>query len=229
MIVGLIGPGGEGGTFLDWTLHYLAGDLYIINCVTGRLRNTVTGIVKQEIVTNPIKNDGTAHNHRKTHPTEQLIQRCIDEYNLIDDKEINIRSMYIVPSEESYINGKRSYTKIVSDIANEYTEMKLIHFIFPNQHIEDLVQRIARISKNTESISDIRNRVNAESFKDDKIVNKPNVRSLNIDNMFDNLDSDIHEIFNWLSLSINEERYRNWLTVYRQWQNAQNFCTTIQN
>jgi hypothetical protein len=229
MIVGLIGPGFEGGTFLDWTLHYLTGDLYVINCVYGRLENTVTGIIKREIVTNPIKNDGTAHNHRKTHPTEQLIQRCIDEYNLIDDKEINIRSIYIVPSDESYLNGKRPYTKIVSDIADKYTEIKLIHFIFPNQHIEDLVQRTAKISKNTESISDIRNRVNAESFKDDKIVNKPNVYSLNIDNMFYNLDSDIHGIFNWLSLPINEERYRNWLAVYKQWQIAQNFCTTTQN
>lgn len=229
MIVGSIGPGGEGGTFLDWTLHYLSGDPYIKYVYVDRIAKTFVDIVKQDILLNPIKSNGTAHNHRKSHPTEQSIKLCIDNYNLIDDKEINIYSMYIVPSVESYVSGIRSYTDIVRDIADRYKEMKLIHFVYPSQNIENLVKRMLIIPGSVETISEIRQRVNAESIVANKIVNRPNVYSLSIDNMFYNLDLEIRKIFNWLSLPINEERYNSWLDVYKQWQFAQNFYTTIQN
>ena len=227
MIVGLIGPGGEGGTFLDWTLHYLVGDKYVKVVSVNRITKTLTGIFKLDIVLNPIKPDGTAHNHYKAHPTEYLIQLCIDNFNLIDDTEINIHSMYIVPSADSYANG-RSYTDIVRDTADRYKEIKLIHFIYPDKNIEDLAKRMLKIPNYSEDINSTRRRINAARV-DNKIVDRSNVYSLTIDNMFYNLESEIYKIFNWLELSIKDENYNSWLAVYKQWQLAQNFGTTIEN
>ena len=81
---------------------------------------------------------------------------------------------------------------------------------------------------NNERIEDIRARVTIESNTDNKIIDNPNVYSLDIADMFYNLDTLIHEIFNWLSLTIKEEKYDNWLAVYKEWQLAQKFCTTTQ-
>ena len=227
MIVGLIGPGGEGGTFLDWTLHYLSGDTHANYVLVNRLTKTFEVVFKQEIVSNPIRANGTAHNHRKSHPTEQLIQVCMDQYELIDDNEVTLKSMYIVPSIESYC-GLRSYKDVVSDIAYRYKQLKLIHFIYP-ENIMNLVKRMTKIQGHNETFDDIRNRVNAESIKDDKVVNQPIVYPLNIDDMFYNLDSEIRNICDWLSFTINEERYNSWIDIYKQWQLVQNFCTTIKN
>ena len=225
-IVGIIGPGGEGGTFLDWSLHYLTGDPYVKYVLVDRLENEVLGIRKHYVLFNPITHEGTSHKHCKAHPTEPLIQSCIEMYQTVDDPNINIHTLYIVPSTESYANG-RSYTTFVKQVADTYTEIKLIQFHYPNIFLEDLAVRIkTKMPNNNERIEDIRARVTIESNTDNKIIDNPNVYSLDIADMFYNLDTLIHEIFNWLSLTIKEEKYDNWLAVYKEWQLAQKFCTT---
>jgi len=226
--VGIFGPGGEGGTFLDWSIHYLAGDKYVKWLELDRSTKTFLKVSNKVLLQNPIKLDGTSHYHRKTHPTEELIQKCIDEFNLIVDDNINVHTMNIVPGWASYQG--RSYTKIAMDIAETYNELKLIHFIFPDKFNEDLAQRMyTKIPNQILSIDHIRNNVKKESINDNKVVNKSNVYPLKIDEMFYNLDSEIYQIFDWLSLSIKSDKYNSWLEVYKQWQLAQNFCTTIEN
>lgn len=226
MIVGIFGPGGEGGTFLDWSLHYLVGDRYVKWIELDRTTKTFLKISNRVLLKNPIKPDGTAHYHRKTHPTEELIQKCVDELNLIHDENINMHTMYIVSGRASYEG--RSYTKIINDIAETYTELKLIHFIFPDKFNEDLAHRMYTKSPNQIlSIDHIRNKVKKESLNDNKIVDKLNVYPLLMNKMFYNLDSEIYKIFDWLSLSVNDDKYNSWLEVYKQWQLAQNFYTTI--
>jgi hypothetical protein len=230
-IIGIVGPGGSGGTFLDWTLHYLIGDVNIKQVWVDRKNNKLMAkVLNQKIAQNPIKNDGTAHLHKNTHPTEEHIQICMDQFRLINDEHSNIHTMFIVPGPTSFQNG-RTYTSNVKDIAEKYPEMKIIHLIFPDKSIEDLVQRmytkvLITIQKN---IDTIRQTVKTESANTNKIINKPNIYPLNIDTMFSNLDSEIRKIFDWLELTINEERYNHWIEVYKQWQLAQNFCTTIEN
>jgi len=223
-IVGIIGPGGEGGTFLDWTLHYLSGDSRIKYILVDRYSHRVIKVRSLEMLVNPITSVGNAHKHHKSHPTIKSIQSCIENYHSILDPSINIYTMYIVPDIESYENN--SYTDVVRYVTNTHADLKLIHFIYPDQVIEDLVQRIkTKIPDNTESIEEIQNRVKIESSKDNKIIDKPNVYSLGIEQMFYDLDSVIEKIFDWLKIPINHERYESWLAVYKQWQLAQNFCT----
>jgi hypothetical protein len=227
-VVAIIGSGGEGGTFLDWSLHYLAGDAYVKYVLLDRLFENPPKIITQRILQNPIKDDGTSHRHHKSHPTERLIQSCLDQYSLMNDPNINIHSMYIVPSVESYANG-RTYTDIVRDIAKMHHGMRLIHYIHPDFFLEDLAQRIlTKIPDMTSSIEDIRDRVTAQYTEPNKRLHSENVYPLRIDHMFYNLDVEIHRIFEWLELTINQDKYKDWLVVYKQWQVAQNFCTPLQ-
>ena len=230
-IIGIIGPGGSGGTFLDWTLHYLAGDINLTYVLFHRKHKIFQKVLTQKIVENPIRSDGNSHLHQKTHPTEEVIKICIDNLRANTDENINVYSMFIAPDSESYSNT-RSYTTIVKDIAEKHTEMKLIHFIYSEKSIEDLAQRMLTKIPNLmpkEDFNSLRTKILNESLKANKIINMANIYPLNIDTMFYNLDSEIRKIFNWLSLPINEERYNSWLDVYKQWQLAQNFYTTIQN
>lgn len=228
LVVAIIGPGGEGGTFFDWSLHFLVGDEYVKYVLLDRYYKLAPTIRKMCILSNPIKYDGTSHQHHKSHPTEQLVQTCIDEYSRVNDPMINIHSMYIVPSSESYIND-RTYTDVVRDIAKTHQDMKLIHFVHPDVFLEDLAQRIlTKVPDTTAGIDDIRDRVNAQCLEPNKLIHADNVYPLRIDDMFYNLDSEIHKIFDWLGLTIKQEKYAAWLVVYKKWQLAQNFCTKLQ-
>lgn len=225
LVVATIGPGGEGGTFLDWSMHFLVGDEYVKYVLLDRNYKMAPQIRKMQILSDPIKYDGTSHHHHKAHPTEQLIRVCLDEYARINDPAINIHSMYIVPSSESYVND-RTYTDVVRDISQTYQDMKLIHFIHPDTFLEDLAQRmLTRIPDVTTSIEDIRDRVNAQCLEPNKLVDSDNIYPLRIDDMFYRLDVEIHRIFQWLNLSLKQDKYQDWLVVYKQWQLAQNFCT----
>lgn len=219
-IVGIIGPGGEGGTFLDWTLHYLAGDSFMKYIHVDRFTHEVISVIHHHILKNPITIQGNAHKHKKAHPTEPIVQQCVDLYETIKDPRIKLLTMYIVASQESYDLGG-SYLDFVHRIVNTTTGMKIIQFYHPDEMSDKLVQRIySKIPDNTENFADIESSVRASCSETGKIINNPNVYSLNIETMFSDLDTEIHKIFAWLNLPIDESRYTAWLPVYREWQNA---------
>jgi hypothetical protein len=220
-IVGIIGPGGEGGTFLDWSLHYLIGNNSAKMVLVDRIKNTVHGTINNKICDNPITTSGNAHKHKKTHPTDSTIQQCIDLLKTIDSSKIH--TMYIVPSDDSY-NKLQSYKNFVNYSVTKYTDLKFIYTYYPDDPIEDLIQRICtKIPNKKESLDDIRSRVKMACDEPNKIIVNPNVYSLSIKDMFYNLDTEIHKILSWLNLTTSNKRYENWLATYREWQLAQNF------
>lgn len=219
-IVGIIGPGGEGGTFLDWTLHYLAGQTYMRYIIVDRISNKIINSAAQLISTNPITSSGNAHKHKKTHPTEALVKPCIDLYRKVTDSKIKLLTMYIVASSESYANGE-SYSELARRICRQNAEMPIIHFYHPDNMSDKLAHRIhLHIPELSQTITEIKNSVLASCNEPDKIIIDPNVYPLNIETMFSDLDTEIHKIFAWLNLPIDEARYTAWLPVYRAWQQA---------
>jgi hypothetical protein len=221
-IVGIIGPGGEGGTFLDWSLNYLVGNK-ILNVITvDRINNIIRGNYKCTILPNPITKEGNAHNHKKTHPTEATLQDCVNLLKTLDSDN-KIHTLYAVPVAITYTKFN-SFSLFIKHTVSTVTGLKFIQMYYPSDSTEDLVYRIYnKIPQCNETIDKIRSRVLAESNSTDKIVDDPNVYSLNINNMFYNLDTEIHKIFSWLNLDIQEKRYNVWISVYKKWQLAQNF------
>jgi hypothetical protein len=220
-IVGIIGPGGEGGTFLDWSLHYLIENKSTKLVLVDRIKNTVHGIINNHICDNPLTMAGNAHKHKKTHPTDSTIQQCIDLLKTADGSKIY--TMYIVPSNESY-NKLQTYKNFVNHSITKYADLKFIQLYYTPEIIEDLIHRVStKIPEKNESIQDIQGRVRQASIDTTKIIDDTNVYSLSIKDMFYNLDTEIYKILSWLNLTVNNDRYDSWLAVYREWQQAQNF------
>jgi hypothetical protein len=220
-IVGIIGPGGEGGTFLDWSLHYLIENKSTKLVLVDRIKNTVHGTIDNHICDNPITITGNAHKHKKTHPTDTTIQQCIELLKKADGSKIY--TMYIVPSNESY-NKLQTYKNFVNHSIATYADLKFIQLYYTPEIIEDLIHRVStKIPEKNESMQDIQARVKQASTDTTKIIDDTNVYSLSIKDMFYNLDTEIHKILSWLNLTVNNDRYDSWLAVYREWQQAQNF------
>jgi hypothetical protein len=234
-IVGIIGPSGEGGTFLDWSLHYLIGNKHVRLVNVDRIKNSIHGSFKYRVPDNPITVMGNAHNHKKTHPNESVtqIQGCVDLLRVIDDEDIKLYTLYIVPSSKAYAEF-HTYQNFVKHAIASFTNLKFIQLYHSPEVIEDLVNRICtktcsfeeqrRSQKDTnEPLEDIISRVTLACNNTNIIETDTNVYSLSIKDMFYNLDSEIHNILSWLSLTIDSDKYENWLVVYKEWQQAQNF------
>jgi hypothetical protein len=227
-IIGILGPGGEGGTFLDWSLHYLSGENNHHCILVDRDKHVITGRFQHTIVDNPITLLGNAHLHLKTHPTERTFLMCAKIFERINDANTKLKTMYIVPTDHWYSEGN-GYRDFVKSTVSNSTEMKFIQFYHPDEMLHELTQRIhTKIPDFSLDVNIITQHVSIACSEDrgNKIINLPNVYSIDIKKMFYDLDSEIHKIFTWLDISIDQSRYSNWLTVYKQWQFAQNFCTT---
>lgn len=222
VIVGIIGPGGEGGTFLDWSLNYLVGNQIIDVIQVDRFKDTIINTFKHPIIPNPVTKEGNAHIHKKTHPTEATIQECVNLFKTLNCNN-KLHTMYIVPTQHAY-DRLKSYQLIVTYIVSTVTDSKFIHMYYPDNLLEDLIHRIhTKIPESTENISDIRSRVLCEANYKNKIIDDPNVYSLNINDMFYNLDAEIYKIFSWLDAPMQENKYNKWLVAYKEWQLAQEF------
>lgn len=224
-IVGIIGPGGEGGTFLDWSLHYLLGDETYKIVLVDRLKNTVHGDIDCKLQNNPMTVIGNAHKHKKTHPTQSTIKSCIDLLKTIHNDSIKLHTLYIVASDFTHTPNK-SYLDVISSTIPLFDGLKLIQMYHSVEIIDDLTHRTyTKIPDNKETVTDIRNRIRLASNDRNKIINDPNVYSLNIKDMFYHLDIEIFKIVSWLNLPIVQERYDSWLAIYKEWQLAQKFVS----
>ena len=234
-IVGIIGPGGEGGTFLDWSLHYLTGDTHVKLVTVDRIKNSIHGSYNYRIPDNPLTIIGNAHKHKKTHPNESItqIQGCVDLLKTIDSADFKLHTLYIVPSSKAY-NEFHTYQNFVKHAIASLHGIKLIQTYHTIDIVEDLTNRIhtktssieeqRRTSNYTDrKIDDIRAMVTFSCNDVNTIETDTDVYSLSIKDMFYHLDTEIHKILSWLNLTVNNDRYDSWLAVYREWQQAQNF------
>jgi hypothetical protein len=225
-VVLIIGPGGEGGTFLDWSLHYLIGDTSTKLVLVDRLKHSVHGLLNYRIPNNPITIQGNAHKHKKTHPTEVILQQCVDLLHEVDDENIKIHTMYCVPSDSSY-RQFHSYQNFVKHAITTFTNLKFIQLYHSPDIIEELVHRThTKISDNVELVDDIRSRITVACNDTNTVMSDANVYSLSIKDMFYNLEVEIYNILSWLNITLQKEKYESWLSVYKEWQAAQSFGTT---
>ena len=228
-IVGIIGIGGEGGTFLDWSIHYLVGDIYLKVIRLHRMTNTVFNVNLEPflLTDNPLKSDGTAHLHLKTHPATipSTIEctRLFEEYTL---PTISVYTMYIVPSAEGY--GNLGYSAFTKELVNKLPNVKFIQCYPTDEIVMDLAERsVTKVSQQILTKEEIilRSQMLCKDVENDLKKFTTLYYRLSIKDIYYHLDSEIHNIMSWLNLAIDESRLKNWKNVYKQWQLAQNFST----
>lgn len=224
-IVGIIGVGGEGGTFLDWSLHFLVGDKHMSYTIVDRVNDTILHEnVVFPILSNPLVENGTAHYHRKTHPTDKTLPGCIEIAKNCADDSIKIHTMYIVGNLKSYEN--KGYQILSEEIIAENPSINYIQYCFTPDIANELSYRIINKIPNIDTTIDKTNNMMNNLCMMQPVANSK-VYMLLAKDMFYNLDTEIHKIFDWLKLEIDAKVYDHWLSIYRLWQVKNNFTKKI--
>jgi hypothetical protein len=83
-VIGILGAGADGGTFLEWSMLYLSGTTQYYCIPVDRREDLINEPALLTLLNNPISNIGNAHNHEKTHPTLSLISGVIDKFKELD-------------------------------------------------------------------------------------------------------------------------------------------------
>jgi len=238
MIVGILGPGGCGGTFLDWSLQYLSGQqsTWFIE-VDPNERSKIVSQSCVSISNNPLLKR-TAHAHLKTHPNAESIDTVIDIFK--SQTSFDLHSFYYVDSMDVK-QTQSTHNQIISKhpdikfITYNFTDTD-IDIIFCLQYEKTFVQRNSienlkfKISNITQSMAELPIWEKREllslyypkSIRGQTVIEKidpaPNLYQLDFVDMFENLDLTIDKIFQYFDISTHTERWKIWKEVYIMWK-----------
>lgn len=203
-----IGPGGCGFTFINWSISYLRGDCYY---------TTLDGMTSQ-VISNPLK-DVTAHKAIKDHlrfkESKQILDRATDS-----------SIIYVTPGSQEDLDLvlKKSVKKIIFDgsvMTKEF--MARAYFTIPNNDEDDMLFKLvdtldkkygANVSRPVilECAHWFCNYYHLPKFNDRDCM------LINYIDVFQNLKTKIHEIFDFLSLDIDQTRLSSWIKIYEEYK-----------
>ena len=241
MIVGILGSGGCGGTFLDWSLHYLSGNVenLVIN-LDKRMRTIITDQTIQAISNNPLHNK-TAHGHKKTHPNNGSLKEIINRFR--QNSEYNLHTFYYV---DSMLPEQTATTH--NTIVKDYTDIHFIDYTFEEadvniifclqyEKIKKLIFNFtdAILQKTGKHVTDLPlwdqrellslyypNCIRGQTLKEKKYIST-NRFLLNFNDAFFNLPELMPCIFKFINKTINESKWNSWITIYKKWLTINNY------
>jgi hypothetical protein len=201
-----IGTGGSGLTFLNWSIVYLRGD----NFYTTLDNNT------HKVVDNPIIANGTAHGYNKDH-----IQQTAHLKKLYQTTNQSV--VYVVPTCQSdleYILQFDSKKIIFNPTVYSKELLARMYYTMPDNPYLELIDNLSRVY-DLPSVKQVF--IESNKFFTDyyKISDTyQDYISIDYNDMFQNLDQKIYEIFKYLNLSISQERLANWFPIYQKWKSV---------
>jgi len=247
MIAGILGCAGCGGTFLDWTLHYLSGDNqhWTLRCdLDRRHANTdflTTSTVWQSYATrspipdNPLLNS-TAHAHAKTHPTHVTLPRVLSAFE--QHNQDPLQTFFYFDNL-----GQGKHSTIHNQIAKTYPHIRFITYSYRHTDIDaifcmqfeklPLMQELYSQALQDQMEDDhtwTRREIFALAYEKalygqtcaEKIIPTANNFVLTFQDFFFNLPQAVPMLFDYLELSIKPDRWDSWLQVHQQYQNNNN-------
>jgi hypothetical protein len=232
MIIGILGSGGCGGTFLDWSLHFLAGDRqsYAIR-VDQHDRSRVVAEGYFDLTLDPITGT-TAHRHRKTHPNNGSLQKVIDIFTALPPERLY--SFYYVDSM-SADQTQTTHNQIIEG----HPDVNFICYTYSPDDIDKIfclqVEKIPQYLENMLSdwlqinpdmpAWDQREQLSLYYPKciqgqtiNEMINAHPNCFALSFTDMLEHLDRKILEIFDRYKITMDQDRWIAWLGVYQLWK-----------
>lgn len=244
MICGILGPTGCGGTFLDWSLHYLSGqsENLVIKCGTFKRGEIRTKFI-QSITDNPLVRS-TAHLHNKSHPNTDSLNEVIKQYSKVP---YPLNTFYYIDSMT------RTQTQTYhNSIVNQYPDVKFITYKFKPHHVdwifclqyekvlimkrqftrEMFIQQINANIKETNqmSVGELRELLSLYypfcikgQILNEELVAADNNYLLDFDRVCTSMPTVMDEIFEFLKLPISQSRYDQWNKIYSQWLEKNSF------
>jgi hypothetical protein len=230
MIVGILGPGGCGGTFLDWSIHFLRGDIkhYTVSCGGGH-RSKIVDQGYTPICSNPLTGTN-AHGHQKTHPNNDSLGMVIEIFSRLSQSDLH--TFYYVDSMRSD-QTQTTHNKIIAT----YRQCLFLTYQFQPSDIDKIY--CYQVEKDPaqcnmydqfKSWSDlpiwdqreilslyypncIQGQTTAEIIK-----NQNNNFCINFSDILTCLDLVMLDILDFLSVKLAQDRWCAWTQVYQQWK-----------
>jgi hypothetical protein len=207
-VINLIMPGGAGGTFFDWTIHYLTSPTLTRSYVSRdfNIHNDIS------VVHNPLTHNN-AHRHYRTDLGTGNFDRVMQLYYLNNRRDIF--TVYSVPGpttqhvtidDDNVFNILFEFDKSHIDIifAWQYNRMKLLQF--SEYNIWDKREKWALYYPKM-----VKNQLNVT-------VDAKHTLIVNFNKFINHFDVVIVDILSNIGLHVLDERMENWLLVYKQWR-----------
>jgi hypothetical protein len=194
-----ISPGGSGFTFLCWTICFLRGD------VSYQTLNNI----ESPMIWDPLQ-DKVAHKFRKDHI------ECVDDYHKLF--AANNRSViYFVPRHQKdfeFIN-QFGCKKILFDCQNYDKEFfARMYNTVPNCDYSPLLESLSK-KYNIDIIKQVLLESNHFFTKYYHVLEPSDeYYIINFEQMFHTLDTTILDIFKFLQLNIDQNRFNHWQDIY---------------
>lgn len=239
MIVGILGSGGCGGTFLDWSLHYLRGDTHtwVVPC-NHTNRSIYYNPQQFEIIHNPLKGT-TAHNHQRAHPNNESLNPVIDIF-----KSLPADQLYTFYYVDSMLPTQTSTTH--NSIIESYKDLFFITYNFSKMDVDTIFclqlekipisfrQMISELSTPGRNIFelpvwDLRELLSLYYPKtiqgqtvNEIICEHPNNFQLDFEIVMNSLDINIKHLLDFLKIKIDNSRWQSWCSIYNLWKHGNN-------
>ena len=245
-LIGIVADAGIGGTFLNWSLHYLSGcDDYFLS------KNSVHG--SQSKIESVIQNPLTGSNSHKFLPNQPTtLQQTKDIIEELQATPTNsFHSIYLHCLTNSYrdIQDTKQAFSAVAEACD-----KIVLLTLPPEHVCYYISKTNRagISPNfsgngapvTENLFEYYQDFFYPEFKNYKYNTLGELREiyaltysffyfdqvkdliddvneyflLNSVDLWTSFDCTIEKLFTYLELDISKDRYKNWTNIYSHWQ-----------
>lgn len=233
MIVGILGSGGCGGTFLNWSIQYLAGKTtHLVIPVKDGNKSFFSTPYEQAVPDNPLIGT-TAHKFSKTHPNEISLPAILGYFNKPDydlytfyyndslttnQQHTNHNQIISDHSHISFITYTYKPTDIHTIFWLQYDKINLTREIFNNIKVNNIELSNYDVWVRREILSLNYPDTIKQQTTNEIILPYANSFQLDFTEFLNNLPEKIIEVFKFLNLTVTDSRWNNWNTIYTKWQ-----------
>lgn len=228
MIVGILGPAGCGGTFIDWSLRYLSGTSHYLQVPYDR--SIVCAAKLLEVSQNPLLGS-TAHAHKKTSVNDSSLPFVLDQFR----RHLGLWHSFF------YIDAMRpdQHATHYNEIVAAHPDIKFITFNFQPHHVHQLfvlqyekvpnaAQRFAQqigmslrhlsTGAMREILSLYYPRCIQGQILNEELSQSERLYMIDFDSVWCDLDRVLPELFDWLPIAWDQSRADAWKTIYLEYQ-----------
>jgi hypothetical protein len=229
MILGILGPGGNGGTFLDWSINFALGNHKTLWFDARGSKNQIGPWVWRDLAQDPLTGKN-AHNHRAVHPDSTSVDQTIEALSQHDQSV-----MYTFYYVDDLGNGRHQHNH--HTLVDRYADVLFVECLYQPRHIDEIF--CYQMEKMPSGLSHWQHSANMDHADPsdlrerlalfyplsvcEQLTFRPrphgNVFFLDHGRIMNDLDQAMLDILAWLGKRwVSPEQQQHWLSVYQRWR-----------